>query len=190
MLTRRALVDFLRNHLAGFIRRTLVATPSADGHIEIEGWGSEAGEPEGSYTARIFQHYGFWSHVPEGAEAVVVAVNGGSSNGAVVATELPGTRPALEKGEVAIFSKFGQVVKLTKDGDVVLIPKAGRKILIGSATGTDPVVLKSELNSQLSTLKTSLNRHTHPTPSGASSAPSTPIGSLSVSGSSNTEAKT
>ena len=190
MLTRRTLVDFLRNYLAGFIRRTLIATPSTDGHIEVEGWGSEAGEPEGSYTARIFQHYGFWSHVPEGAEAIVVAVSGGSANGAVVATELPGTRPALEKGEVAIFSKFGQVVKLTKDGDVVLIPNAEGKILIGSATETDPVVLKSELNSLLSTVRTWLNSHTHPTPSGASSAPSTPIGSLSVNGSSNTEAKT
>ena len=91
---------------------------------------------------------------------------------------------------VSCGNEIGQVVKLTKDGDVVLIPKAGRKILIGSATGTDPVVLKSELNSLLSTVRTWLNSHTHPTPSGASSAPSTPIGSLSVSGSSNTEAKT
>ncbi len=191
MLTRRALIDFLRNYLAGFIRRTLVATPSADGHIEVEGWGSEAGEEEGSYTARIFQHYGFWSHVPEGAEAVVVAVNGGSANGAVVATELPGTKPSLEKGEVAIFSKFGQVVKLTKDGDVVVVPAAGRKVLLGSATGTDPVVLKSELNSVLSTVRTWLNSHTHSVPAGpgTSSAPSSPIGTLSVSGSPNTEAK-
>ncbi len=190
MLPRRALVDLLRNYLAGLIRRTLIATPSADGHIEVEGWGSEAGEEEGSYTARIFQHYGIASHVPEGAEAVVVAVNGGSANGAVVATELPGARPALEKGEVAVYSKFGQVVRLTKDGDVVLIPKAGRKILIGSATGTDPVVLKSELNSLLSTVRAWLNSHTHPTPSGASSAPTMAMATMSVSGSSNTEAKT
>ena len=65
------------------------------------------------------------------------------------------------------------------------------QVLLGSATGTDPVVLKSELNSQLSTLKTWLNGHTHPVPAGpgTSSAASTPIGTLSVSGSSNTEAK-
>ena len=190
MLTRRSLVDFLRNYLAGLIRRTLIATPSADGHIEVDGWGSEAGEEEGSYTARIFQHYGFWSHVPEGAETVVVAVNGGSANGAVVGTELPGTKPSLEKGEVAIFSKFGQKILLDKDGNVIITPKSGAKVLLGDATGTDPVVLKSELNSVLSTVRTWLNSHTHPTPSGSSSAPSTPIGSLSVSGSSNTEAKT
>lgn len=189
MLTRRALVDFLRNYLAGLIRRTLIATPSADGHIEVEGWGSEAGEEEGSYTARIFQHYGIASHVPEGAEAVVVAVNGGSANGAVVATELPGTRPALDKGEVAVYSKFGQKILLDKDGNVIITPKEGSKVLLGSATGTDPVVLKSELNSLLSTVRTWLNGHIHPTPSGASSAPSTPIGTLSVSGSQNTEAK-
>ena len=109
---------------------------------------------------------------------------------ALVATELPGTRPALEKGEVAIFSKFGQVVRLTKDGDVVVVPAAGRKVLIGSATGTDPVVLKSELNSLLSTVRAWLNSHTHPTPSGASSAPTTAMATMSVSGSSNTEAKT
>ena len=192
MLTRRSLVDFLRNYLAGLIRRTLIATPSPDGHIEVEGWGSEAGEEEGSYTARVFQHYGFWSHVPEGAEAVVVAVNGGSANGVVVGTELLGIKPSLEKGEVAIFSKFGQKILLDKDGNVIITPKSGAKVLLGDATGTDPVVLKSELNSVLSTVRTWLNSHTHPVPTGpgTSSAPSSPIGSLSVSGSSNTEAKT
>jgi phage gp45-like len=186
---RRALIDLLRNYLAGLIRRTLLATPSADGFVEVEGWGSEAGEPEGSYTARIIQHYGFWSHVPEGAETVVVAVAGGSANGAVVATELPGTKPEIEKGEVAIFSKFGQKILLDKDGNVIITPKSGAKVLLGDSTGTDPVVLKSELNSVLSTVRTWLNGHIHPTPSGTSSVATTPIGTLSVSGSPNTEAK-
>ena len=75
--------------------------------------------------------------------------------------------------------------KLEKDGGAAanlatlptVVPAAGRKVLLGSATGTDPVVLKSELNSVLSTVRTWLNGHIHPTPSGASSAASTPIGS-------------
>jgi len=143
MLTRRALIDFLRNYLASIVRRTLIATPSADGHIEVEGWGSEAGEEEGSYTARIYQHYGIASHVPEGAEAVVVAVNGGSANGAVVATELPGTRPALEKGEVAVYSKFGQKILLDKNGNVIITPKAGSKITVCD-THTQPAARKTD----------------------------------------------
>jgi len=172
------------------VRLTTIRGRDAKGIYSCDGY-RHPDDPESVVVAKRAQHYGLCSEPPNDGTcvAVAVAVGGGASNRVAVA-EYSTNTPEIEVGEVMLWTKFGQRVLLNKDGDVVVVPAAGRKVLIGSATGTDPVVLKSELNSVLSTVRTWLNSHTHPTPSGASSAPSTPISTLSVSGSSNTEAKT
>lgn len=184
-----AIRDWIRNRLASMVRLTTIRGRDAKGIYSCDGY-RHPDDPESVVVAKRAQHYGLCSEPPNDGTcvAVAVAVGGGASNRVAVA-EYSTNTPAIEEGEVLLWTKFGQRVLLNKDGDVVVVPAAGRKVLLGSATGTDPVVLKSELNSVLSTVRTWLNSHTHPTPSGASSAPSTPIGTLSVSGSSNTEAK-
>lgn len=185
-----AIRDWIRNRLASMVRLTTIRGRDAKGIYSCDGY-RHPDDPESVVVAKRGQHYGFCSEPPSDGTcvAVAVAVGGGASNRVAIA-EYSTNTPEIEEGEVILWTKFGQRVLLNKDGDVVVVPATGRKVLLGSATGTDPVVLKSELNSVLSTVKMWLNSHTHPTPSGASSAPSTPIGSLSVSGSSNTEAKT
>jgi len=173
------------------VRLTTIRGRDAKGIYSCDGY-RHPDDPESVVVAKRAQHYGLCSEPPNDGTcvAVAVAVGGGASNRVAVA-EYSTNTPEIEEGEVVLWTKFGQRLLLNKDGDVIVIPAAGRKMLLGSATGTDPVVLKSELNSQLSTLKTWLNGHTHPVPAGpgTSSVASTPIGTLSVSGSSNTEAK-
>lgn len=187
-----AIRDWIRNRLASMVRLTTIRGRDAKGIYSCDGY-RHPDDPESVVVAKRAQHYGLCSEPPNDGTcvAVAVAVGGGASNRVAVA-EYSTNTPEIEEGEVMLWTKFGQRVLLNRDGDVVVVPAAGRKVLIGSATGTDPVVLKSELNSVLSTVRTWLNSHTHPVPAGpgTSSAPSTPIGSLSVSGSSNTEAKT
>lgn len=183
--------DWIRNRLASMVRLTTIRGRDAKGIYSCDGY-RHPDDPESVVVAKRAQHYGLCSEPPNDGTcvAVAVAVGGGASNRVAVA-EYSTNTPEIEEGEVVLWTKFGQRLLLNKDGDVIVIPAAGRKVLLGSATGTDPVVLKSELNSQLSTLKTWLNGHTHPVPAGpgTSSVASTPIGTLSVSGSSNTEAK-
>ena len=186
-----AIRDWIRNRLASMVRLTTIRGRDAKGIYSCDGY-RHPDDPESVVVAKRAQHYGLCSEPPNDGTcvAVAVAVGGGASNRVAVA-EYSTNTPEIEEGEVVLWTKAGQRVLLNKDGDVIVIPAAGRKVLLGSATGTDPVVLKSELNSQLSTLKTWLNGHTHPVPAGpgTSSAASMPIGTLSVSGSSNTEAK-
>lgn len=184
------ILTWCKYKFAAMVRLSTIRGRDSKGVYSCDGY-RHPDDPESVVVAKRAQHYGLCSEPPNDGTcvAVAVAVGGGASNRVAVA-EYSTNTPEIEEGEVVLWTKFGQVVRLTKDGDVVLIPKAGRKILIGSATGTDPVVLKSELNSVLSTVKTWLNGHIHPTPSGTSSAATIPIGTLSVSGSSNTEAKT
>ena len=183
--------DWIRNRLASMVRLTTIRGRDAKGIYSCDGY-RHPDDPESVVVAKRAQHYGLCSEPPNDGTcvAVAVAVGGGASNRVAVA-EYSTNTPEIEEGEVVLWTKFGQRLLLNKDGDVIVIPAAGRKVLLGSATGTDLVVLKSELNSQLSTLKTWLNGHTHPVPAGpgTSSVASTPIGTLSVSGSSNTEAK-
>ncbi len=187
---KRALRDWFKEMLAPLIRKQTLGTASADGFEEAEGWGAETGEPDYTYSVRRMQHYGFASDVPAGAEILSVSVTGGSNNRTYVASELPNTRPGLEGGEVALYSKYGQIIRLTKDGNIVLVPAAGSSLLLGdgSEAACDAVITESKLQLKLDTIKT----HTHPTPAGASSqsAELNVPGALTITGSPNTKAKT
>lgn len=184
-----AVKNWVRTWSSRLIRKLQIRGRADTGYYGVDNSGADPSDGDVGMTVQRYQLYGLTSEPPSGTECVVLAVNGGATNRVAVA-ELPQNVPAIEADEVLLWAKAGQRILLTRDGDIVVTPAAGRKVLLGSATGTDPVVLKSELNSLLSTVRTWLNGHIHPTPSGASSAASTPIGSLSVSGSSNTEAKT
>ena len=149
-------------------------------------------DPESVVVAKRAQHYGLCSEPPNDGTcvAVAVAVGGGASNRVAVA-EYSTNTPEIEEGEVVLWTKAGQRVLLNKDGDVVIYPASGRSVILGSSAGgdCDPVVTRGELNSLLSSLKTAYNSHTHPTPSGPSSAPTATIASLSVDASPNVFAK-
>lgn len=69
------------------------------------------------------------------------------------------------------------VLKVTRGADVVLQIDADGTAHIGGAAGQF-VALANLVNNRLADIRTAFNAHTHPTPSGASSPPTTPMGSL------------
>lgn len=153
--------DF-KSWAARLVRKLILRGRAAAGYYSLEGYRAAPDEPEQSIAARRAGKYGIVSECPAGAEVVVLAINGGASNRVAVGEWLT-DEPEVEQDEVLLWSKFGHRLLLRKDGDVVIYPKAGRKVLLGSDDGTacDPVVTQSELNSELSTLKTAFTTHKH-----------------------------
>lgn len=69
--------------------------------------------------AELFQHYGMTSNPPAGTMAIVLPIGGRTAHGIVIATEHGSYRlKSLASGEVALYSRFGQVVKLRQDGGI------------------------------------------------------------------------
>lgn len=184
-----------KTYQARHVRRLTVRGRSAAGWYSCEGYQSAPDEPQQTVKARRAAHFGFVSEMPDGGEAILIAVNGGPDNRVAVA-DIVTDDPAIESGEVCLWTRNGQRVLLDKNGDVIIYPKAGGKVLIGdsSAGNCDAVVTKSELNACLQVIVNSLNGHTHSSPSGSTGGSQAPLydGSpnyFKVNGSPNVNAK-
>lgn len=109
------------------------------------------------------QNYGFSSNVPKGGEAVVLYVQGNREDGIVITADHGEYRiKDLQSGETVMYSQHGQTLKQLENGDTVF------------NDGTDYAVAFNDLKTSFDNLVLWLNSHTHPTPAGASSAPTTP----------------
>ena len=188
-------LDAVKNWCARLTRKLILRGRAATGYYSLEGHRQAPDEPEQAIVARRAGHYGLVSECPDGAEVVVLAVNGGKTNRVAVGEWLT-DEPTVDRDgcEVLLWCKHGQRVLLNKDGDVVIYPKTGRKVLLGSAdeTACDPVITKSALDAKLATLKTAYNGHTHADPvSGSTGTPSATLSPSfdSASGSPNVSAK-
>ena len=90
---------------------------------------------------RVLQHYGFASVPVKGYDVLALFIGGSRDNGVAVASQGKASDiPALDEGEVAMFSKFGQSMVLKKDGSVVVVAKSGKDIVFESR-----VVVKSDI---------------------------------------------
>lgn len=93
---------------------------------------------------KLMQHYGFASVPKKGSLGVALFVGGARDNGILVASQgAPDGIPALDAGEVALFSEFGQKVILDKNGDVVVAPASGKDVIMNGR-----VIAKSGLVSE------------------------------------------
>lgn len=93
---------------------TLVKAAGAVQLVQLDGLAGEQLQ-----DAELFQDYGFTSNPPAGTMAIVLPIGGKTAHGIVVATEHGGFRlKSLASGEVALYSKFGQVIKLRADGGI------------------------------------------------------------------------
>ncbi len=104
---------------------------------------------ERHYGLRLMQHYGFASVPNADSEGVALFVGGARDNGVVIASQCDASKiPALEKGEVALFSEFGQSVILKKDGSVSVTPASGKDIVFnGRVISTADIVAEGGLKS-------------------------------------------
>lgn len=67
-------------------------------------------------------------------------------------------------------------ITITQGATVALRVDPDATVHVGGAAASQLVALANLVDARLSAIRTWLNAHTHPTPSGASSAPSTPLG--------------
>ena len=96
--------------------------------------------------AERLQQYGFTSVPLTGAEVVAVFPNGDHGHALVIATDDRRHRPTDgDAGDVTIYNSAGAQVRL-RGADIELVPGPGGEIRAGSATSSDPVALKSELD--------------------------------------------
>lgn len=119
------------------------------------------------------QEFGFASMPEEGAEALIVFVGGNRDHGVIVATGDKRSRPALDAGETAIYTK-DVVIKIKADKTVEIIGATKMKFpcdleVTGKITATG-IVQGSDVKT---TSGTKLSTHTHP--AGALVAPNGPV---------------
>lgn len=72
--------------------------------------------------------FGFTSHAPEGAEAIVIALGGNSSHSIVLMLGDRRYRLAVEQGEMAIYNQWHDCVHIKKDRTIAI--KAKVKVLL------------------------------------------------------------
>lgn len=124
---------------------------------------------------RALQHYGFASVAPDGSDAVALFVGGSRDNGVVVAEQgAKSDIPQLNKGETALFSKFGQKIILKNDGSISVVAADGKSIVFNSKieasedivceksiTAGEDVSAAGDVVAHDSSLPVHLSTHTH-----------------------------
>lgn len=174
--------------LPNIVRKLILRGRDSRGWFSLEGWATAPTEETPTIISKRAQHYGFVSEPPNGTQVISLAINNGPTNQVSVA-EYPSDEPEIDEDEVLLWCKSGQRILLKKNGDVIVLPKAGQNVLLGVETAGEKVVTEAALNAKLNSLQSWLNSHTHPSPSGPTSAPTVPLVGLSVNGSPNVKAK-
>lgn len=181
----REIKEWVLSRLAMVVRKQLVRGRASKGYYSNDGYPSAPDEPESADVAQRFGIYGVAREIPDNCEVIVLAIHGCSTNRVAVAERHP-NEPEVEKGEVLLWTTFGQRLLLNKDGDVVVLPATGRDVRLGdsSAAAVDKVVTAGELRSIL----TSIKNHTH-TETGTETGISGQLATISLAGSPNVKAK-
>lgn len=106
------------------------------------------------------QNYGFTSHPENGAEAVVVFINGNRDHGLVLAVDDTRYRITnLPEGGVAVYDNDGNYIKLTKSTGIEL-SAPNQKVVI-KASGNIEIGNTSLTKLVNDTFKNLFNMHTH-----------------------------
>lgn len=175
----RALQTFtapLARRLRVLLQRSQVLLTKYNGKIRI----LQVQVPGGQALSDVehLEPFGFTSHAPKGAEAIVLAFGGNGSHSVGLLVGDRRYRLVIEEGEAAIYNLQGDFLKMGKDGTATL--KTATKAVIDAPateiTGTLQVTGATTLQNTLSvaaaaTLQTTLNVSTTVTAGGQISAP-------------------
>lgn len=131
------------------VRRGTVSSTGGSGFVQIEGFDEERGD-----DVEMWQHYGFASRPPAGAEILTVKVGADAENAIAVAEASRENRPTLADGEVTIYGSSSggsqASVKINASGEVIGVPKTGQMVLLGNGTiGTTRAVITSVLSDHM-----------------------------------------
>jgi phage gp45-like len=176
----RALQAFtapLARRLRVLLQRSQVLLTKYQGKIRV----LQVQVPGGQALSDVehLEPFGFTSHAPQGAEAIVLAFGGNGSHSVGLLVGDRRYRLVIEEGEAAIYNQQGDYLKMGADGTATL-KTATRAVIDAPATeitGTLQVTGATTLNNTLSvaaaaTLQTTLSVSATVTAGGAVSAPS------------------
>ena len=125
-------------------------------------------------AVEYFQHFGFTSVPPEGAQVIVLPLGGKTDQAVIVGSELGAKRVKnLASGEAALYNAFGSVVFLHAEGSISITSSISGTSLVFNADGTISVNSAgvTTLLEDLVAAGISLKNHVHPIPGGTSGAP-------------------
>ncbi len=111
------MLDEIKRRVMGSIARALV-TSLTEGEIQTAKVSVLADE-ELEDVERV-QNYGFSSRPEDGAQGLILFAGGNREHGLLISADFPLARFKVEKGEVAVYSKFNSRVYLKKDGSLEL----------------------------------------------------------------------
>jgi phage gp45-like len=135
--------------IGSLVRRLVVKAATAVNRWQLAGHVDDEGNEEPFESVPVYQQVGFVSRPKAGTgktKAILVAAGGSARAVAVIASDDPTGKPALDHDETAIFNSLVRVI-CTDDGTV----------LIDNGSGAVPLALKSDVEA----LRTAFNAHTH-----------------------------
>lgn len=133
---------------------------AGDGDVTDPGDLTRHSLSHGVFLPGLFHRGGKLAHAPQASDP-------GAPRLVVGSDETDGAR--------VTFGNDGTIT-ITQGATVALRVDPDATVHVGGAAASQFVALASLVDARLSAIRTWLNTHTHPTPSGASSAPSTPLG--------------
>lgn len=114
------------------------------------------------------QNYGFTSVPMDGAEGLVIFLDGRRDNGlAIVVDDRRYRLQSLQNGEVAVFDHQGSKILLRADGSIALTPASGEVEITGDLTVSGTVTATTDVVGGGKSLKT----HTHSVAGTVAAAP-------------------
>jgi len=106
----------LTRRVMGMVAKAKILASMAGKNIDVMKIDLGHGEIKSSVDS--MQDYGLASKPVNGAQAIVLMITGSRDHPVIVATDDYRYRPVLLAGEVALYSKFGQVIKLNKNNKI------------------------------------------------------------------------
>jgi phage baseplate assembly protein V len=110
-----------------------------------------------------FQPYGFTSSPPAGSEAVVVSIGGNTDHLiAVVVTDRSSRLAGLLTKDSAIYTDDGNKVHCkSADGSIAAVPSSSGLVHLGADAGAEFVALADKVLTELQSIKSDFDAHTH-----------------------------
>lgn len=118
-----------RTEMIGDAKNVVQAFFEAPKQATEDTW-TEQQESDESAPVDTWQHYGFVSRLPKGAEALVMRF--GQSAYAIASRALTAAKVfgSLGEGDVALYTSGGNVVRLNTDGSVTVLVPDGKKHIV------------------------------------------------------------
>jgi phage gp45-like len=110
----------------------------------------------------LFQHFGFTSAPPDGAQLIVLPIGGRTSAAVVIATEHGAYRFKLDfKGEAALYNQWGDVIHIRKDRTIHIKAAAKLEIEAPLATFSGNVEVAGTLTAAVDVVADGVHLKTH-----------------------------